>query len=567
MKIKNPISITLVLLFILSTNCQDSFLDVQPTTSLSANELSTKEGLEGALIGSYSMLMGRTSFINDSSNWIWGSIMGGDANKGTVEADNAPLNEVQAYAVQSNNGAVLDKYSYLYEGIARANNTLRLLEVAEESVTEATLLKITAEARFLRGHFYFELKKAFNNTPYVDENWDETSPVPNNQDLWQFIEADFEFAYTNLPETHKEYGRANKWAAGTYLGKTYLYQQKYAAAKPLFDALIANGNTTRGQAYNLVPYYADAFRAPNDNNEESIFAAQAAVGTGSVVNANLGLVLNFPHGGSGRPGGCCGFFQPSFDLANSYRTQANGLPYLDNSFNEPDKAILNDMGLSSTDSFQVDKGNLDPRLDHTIGRRGIPYLDWGLHPGKNWIRDQAYGGPYSPKKFSYYEEGIGTENDASSWTPAFTSVNYNLIRFADALLMAAEVEIELNNLDIALDYINRVRNRAKNSPIPNAEANYVIQPYPAFTSQAEARRAVRLERKLELGMEGHRFFDLVRWGIAAETLNPYLQHENQFITPPFQGATFTAGKNEYLPIPQTEIDLQGSEVLQQNSGY
>jgi len=229
--------------------------------------------------------------------------------------------------------------------------------------------------------------------------------------------------------------------------------------------------------------------------------------------------------------------------------------------------LKTDLGLTSTDDFTPDTGNLDPRLDHAIGRRGIPYLDWGPHPGASWIRSQAYGGPYSPKKFSYYQSGSGVENDVSSWTPGYTAVNYNIIRFADVLLLAAEAEIELNNLDKALEYINRVRIRAMNSALPDADANYVINTYNSFSSQAEARTAVRFERKLELSGEGHRFYDLVRWGLAEQVLNAYLQHERQFLSPPFLGAQFIAGKNEYLPIPQNEIDLQGEDVLIQNPGY
>ena len=130
------------------------------------------------------------------------------------------------------------------------------------------------------------------------------------------------------------------------------------------------------------------------------------------------MVLNYPHGSAGpeRPGGCCGFFQPSFELVNSYRTDGSGLPLLDGSYNSGSNAVKDDMGVGSGDNFTPDAGNLDPRLDHSVGRRGIPYLDWGPHPGVDWIRDQPYGGPYSPKKFIYYKAGVGSENDGSSWT-------------------------------------------------------------------------------------------------------------------------------------------------------
>ncbi|MDN5213545.1 RagB/SusD family nutrient uptake outer membrane protein [Fulvivirgaceae bacterium BMA12] len=580
MKITKLISLTLLVLVISTVACKDSFLEVAPTGSLGEAELSTAAGLEGSLIATYSMLLGRAGangianpFYSDASNWFWGSVLGGDANKGTNAGDQSQVNEIQAFSVQTNNSSVAQKYTILYEGIARANSTIRLAGMAEEGVSEAVKTRIIAEARFLRGHYYFDMKKNFNNTPYVDESWDGIEPVTNDADLWPMIEADFQFAFNNLPETQSEVGRANKWAAGAYLGKTFLFQEKFSEAKGIFDQVITSGVTTGGQPYDLVPFYADAFRSTNDNSEESVFAAQAAAGTGSVQNANANMVLNFPHGTAGpdRPGGCCGFFQPSFDLANSFRTDANGLPLLDNSYNDPANALVTDLGLQSGDAFTPDDGNLDPRLDHSIGRRGIPFLDWGPHPGFDWIRDQAYGGPYSPKKFMYYQAGEGTENDASSWTPGYTAVNYNIIRFADVLLMAAEAEAELNNLPAALALVNRVRTRAINSPVQNAggsdAANYVINTYTAFANQDEAITAVRFERKLELSGEGHRFYDLVRWGIASDVLNAYLQHEDQFLNSPFAGASFTANKNEYLPIPQNEIDLQGKDVLKQNNGF
>jgi hypothetical protein len=549
------------------TSCSDEFLDVPPTGSLSSAELSSKAGLEGSLIATYSMLLGRSGFYSDSSNWFWGSVRGGEANKGTNAGDQSQVNEIQAYAAQTNNASVFEKYRTCYEGVARANATLKLLAVAQDNVSEDVKTRIEAEAKFLRAHFYFELKKNFNDTPYVDENWDEISPVSNNVDLWGFIEADLKHAYDNLPEMQSDAGRANKWAAGAYYGKCLLFQGKFAEAKTVLNNVVDNGTTPNGTPYGLNADYATAFRSTNDNSQESVFAAQAAAGTGSIENANGGLVLNFPNG-PGAPGGCCGFFQPSFELANSFRTDANGLPLLDGSYNSAANKLKTDMGVEADDPFTVDAGNVDTRLDHSIGRRGIPYLDWGPHPGKLWIRDQPYAGPYAPKKFIYYQGGIGVENDGSSWTPGYTAVNYNIIRFSDVMLMAAEAEIESNgDLGRALDLINQIRQRASNSLIADSPANYNVGLYSSFGSQAEARTALRFERKLELSGEGHRMYDLVRWGVAAAELTKYLSIDGPQLNAPFAGATFDAGTDEYLPIPQDEIDLLGADVLIQNPGY
>jgi hypothetical protein len=232
------------------------------------------------------------------------------------------------------------------------------------------------------------------------------------------------------------------------------------------------------------------------------------------------------------------------------------------------------MGLLSTQPFTPDAGPIDPRLDWTAGRRGIPYLDWGPHPGLAWIRLQSWGGPYAPKKWVYYKSDEGTFIDGSSWTPGYTALNVEIIRFADVLLMAAECEVEVGSLERARELVNRVRARAanpngwvKNEDGSNA-ANYVIGLYNnPWVDRNLARDAVRFERKLELGMEGHRFFDLVRWGIAQQTLNAYMAHENENLPArTFLGGSFDP-HNVRMPIPQFEIDLLGADVLRQNPGY
>lgn len=568
----------ITVLMTLFFSCKESFLEKPATGAVSEGLLTSTKGLEGALIAVYGQINGKGAGgrMASPSNWVWGSIRGGDANKGTDPGDFSDINPIQRYEYQSTQGVILDKWNGNYEGVARANAVLRLVAKADPDVTDATKTRITAESRFLRGHYYFELKRAFGNTPYVDETVDYGSgieKVKNDADLWPKIEADFKFAYDNLPVTQDAVGRANKWAAASYLAKTYMFEKKFAEAKALFDLIIASGQTTNGKKYGLVPKYADAFRASNDNNQESVFAVQAAANTGSVNNANPEFDLNWPYNtGANGPGNCCGFFQPSFEMVNAHRTNANGLPLLDGSYNTAANAVVTDMGLLSKDKFTPDAGNLDPRLDHSVGRRGIPFLDWIDHPGADWIRNQANGGPYSPKKFAYYKTDVGSLQDNSSWTPGYTAINYAVIRFADVLLMAAEAEVEVGTLEKAREYVNMVRARAAN---PDGfvmkggapAAKYVISTYKtAWTDKETARSAVRFERKLELNLEGHRFFDLVRWGIAEKELNAYLTYEAARLTGALGTAKFTA-KYELLPIPQGQIDLQGTDVLKQNPGF
>lgn len=579
MRYKNKLSIigATAALSVFAVSCQDKFLEVPVTGQLSGTLLSSKAGIEGSLISAYSILNGRGDRLAAAANWVWGGIRGGDANKGTDPGDFSTINPIQRFETIST-GDVGGTWQRKYEGISRANATLRLLAGNAPDVTAADKTRITAEARFLRGYYYFDLKRLFNNTPYIDETMDYGAgidKVANNVELYPKIEADLKFAYDNLPETQAAVGRINKWGAASLLAKVYLYQKKYAEAKALFDLIIANGKTSNGKKYALMANFADLFKAANDNNEESIFATQAAANTGNVNNANPEFDLNFPYNtGPNGPGNCCGFNQPSFEYVNSFRTSATGLPLLDGSYNSAANEVKNDQGVPSKTAFTPDAGRLDPRLDHTVGRRGVPYLDWQDHPGQDWIRNQPNGGPYSPKKFTYYRSDVGKFQDNSSWTPGYTALNFPIIRFADVLLMAAEAEIEVGTLPKALEYTNMVRKRAANpagfvTKGGAPAANYVIAEYPAtvFASKESARAAVRFERRLELGDEGHRFFDLVRWGIAEPTLNAYFAYEGTKLPTALGGSKFTANQDEYLPIPQAQIDIQGKDVLKQNAGY
>lgn len=585
-----PIVLALVMgLSILPFSCKENFLEVPVTGELDETQVQSLDGLEGLLIGTYSVLNGRgNDWHAGASNWMWGSIRGGEANKGTNAGDFNSMNPVQRFELDAVNSNVNYKWSGSYEGVSRANSVLANIANVDDA-SEDDIKRITAEARFLRAHYYFELKKHFQNVPWVDETMtdSEAADVGNKEDIWPKIQADFEHAYTNLPETQSDVGRANKWAAASYLGKALLYQKKYDEAKVIFDEVISKGMTSNGKKYGLVPRFEDVFKGENENHEESIFAFQAAAGTGDVNNTNVDLAMNYPYNtGPDGPGECCGFYAPSFELINSYRTDANGLPYLDGSYKES-LELVNDQGIASNQEFTPDQGNLDPRLDLTIGRRYIQFLDWMPHPGADWIRDQSYAGPYTQKKYSYRKSDRGVYQDGSSWTPGYHAINFMIIRYADVLLMAAEAEIEAGSISKAIEYINQVRTRAANpssfvkgkltgftngdfkEPILDFSkdaANYVIGNYPTTLSKSEATAALRFERKLELALEGQRFFDLVRWGVDVEEVNEYLTYESKKLPTNLSGATYTA-TDAYLPIPQRQIDLQGADVLDQNDGY
>ena len=409
--------------------------------------------------GTVASLGGGNAWACSPDNWLWGSIGGVDAHKGSDAGDQAAMVPVANFSIDPSSGLLNDKWRAVYEGITRCNNVLKILPKVTD-MKDADKTQVQAQVRFLRAHYYFDLKKLFNMVPYLDETTTDLK-TPNATDIWPKIETDFKYAYDNLPATQADLGRANKWAAGTYLAKTYLYEKKYTEAKALFDPVITTGVTSGGLKYDLNPVFANNWRPEFEKtNAEAVFDVQMAAntGAGSIANANQGDMLNHPYGNS--PFGCCGFYQPTQDLVNSYRTDINGLPLLDTYNQSP---VKSDQGISSATAFTPDAGNLDPRLDWTAGRRGLPYLDWGIHPGQAWIRDQFYSGPFAPKKNIVWKSTQTTYRDNSSWAPG-NAINVHVIRFADVLLMAAEAEAQLGNLGQALTYVNRVRNRIATHP-------------------------------------------------------------------------------------------------------
>ena len=572
------ISLFILAAIILTVGCNKQFLHQDTTGLLTEGQAQTKKGAQQFLIGSYAALKG-SGWEGGGSNWVYGSIVGGEANKGSDAGDQANIVPIQQYAPLPTNNFFNIKWSALYEGIARCNSTIRIVtSLSANDIADADKSQMLAEARFLRGFYHFEAKKMWNKIPYVDETINvSNAKVPNTTDAWPKIMEDLDFAMKNLAVKPNAIGRINKWGATAIYAKALLFQGKYAEARPIFTDVINNGRTSGDVKYALAPTFHDLFNADKDNDPlvraESVFAFEASINDGSGgANANYDMILNFPYNGG--PGTCCGFFQPSFEFVNSFRTNAEGLPLLDGSYNTGANQVKNDQGLESTDAFTPDAGNLDPRLDWTVGRRGIPYLDWGNYPGKSWIRDQGNGGPYAPKKNAYYKAQQGKLTDGTNWTSGLTATNYKIIRFADVLLMAAECEIDGGGtLEKAREYVNLVRARAAKpgASVPAAAATYVINEYTTpWTVAADAKAAVRFERKLELGMEGHRFFDLVRWGIADVALNAFLSYEKPKLSAGYGSATFTKGKNEYFPIPQTQIDLHtsgGASTLLQNPGY
>ncbi len=567
------LAILLGLILALPFSCKEDFLDVSPNGSLSADILATKDGVNNLLIGAYGMVDGVSSsgfgWEAASSNWVYGSIRGLEANKGTDSGDQPDINPIQTYSEAATNPYLNVKWRSVYEGISRCNQALTVLAVAETNGTvtadEATSFRLQAQT--LRGYYHFEAWRMWTNIPYVDETTDLTT-ITNTADVTDKILADLQ-AGTALPNNMDQIGRFNGTVARVLYAKALMQMKKdYAKAQVELQWVVDNGTAPDGSAIGLEANYGDIFDAANRNGVEAIYTVQYSVNDGSGGwNGGWGEVLNFPYkGNNGSPGGCCGFFQPSYDLVNSFKVDANGLPLLDNSYTTD--PLADDKGLTINDPFTPDSRPVDPRLDWTVGRRGIPYLDWGPHTGQDWVRDQSYAGPYSPKKQVYKKSQQGTLTEVGNWTSGWTANGYRLIRYADVLLLLAECQIENNDLEGARANVNLIRARAanpdswvKNDDGSNA-ANYVIGLYNTpWTSADAARTALRMERKLELGMEGHRYFDLQRWGNVESELNRALDFERSKLNLLYGSATVGSEDVNY-PVPQAQIDLTQGRLEQ-----
>lgn len=527
------------------------------------------------------------------------------------------------------------KWREVYEAISRCNSAITVINsaLAEGNIDLTHADLFLKQAKSLRGWYHFEAWRMWKMIPYVDEKTDPVT-VSNKMDIRSKIIADLTEGST-LPDNMGQVGRFNGTVVKVLMAKALMQMYNdYAGALPmLLDA--RDGTKPDGSPIGLAPTYVEIFDIVNRNGIEAIYTVQYSVNDGSGGwNGGWGEVLNFPYkpAGDSPGGGCCGFFQPTQELVNSFRT-IGGLPLLDNSYNSATNQILRDQGVAGGglwDSTRIydtnpfpespwfylfgnqgctvnnpalpykdlgymslianNKGNnpntnpdawslkwtednskpVDPRLDWTVGRRGIPYWDWGGHTGSDWIRDQTFAGPYSPKKQVYKKSQENQYTEVGNWTSGWTANGYRMIRFADVLLLLAECQIETGDLAGALVNINMVRNRAANpagfvmeSDGITPAATYDVKPYPLFPDQTYARNALRMERKLELGMEGHRWFDLNRWGITETELNRVLTYEKTMLWGNAMYGNATVGPEvDSYPIPQIQIDMSNGNLVQ-----
>lgn len=541
--------------------------------------LATYEGVDALLIGAYSMLDGVSqdfAWEAATSGWLYGSIRGIESNKGTDSGDGVhDLSAIVTFNERPRNSYLNAKWRSLYEAISRCNTTLSAAGAAFESgsIAENEYQLFYRQARALRGFYHLEAWRLWADrtssiyVPYVHEYTDQRT-LTNTEDIRDRIIEDLTEG-TKLPNSMIQVGRFNKTVSQVFLAKALMQMYgRYEEALILLTDVEENGCNPAGQKAGLHPFFGEIFDAEFRNCVESIYTVQYSVNDGSGgMNGGQGEVLNFPYKPGGSPAGCCGFFQPTQDFVNSFRTNPEGLPYQD-SYNS--ESVNNDQGLTPEDPFTEYPGNLDPRLDWSVGRRGIPYWDWGEHTGSDWIRDQSFAGPYSPKKQVYKKSQEGVYTEVGSWTSGYTANGYRMIRFADVVLLKAECEAMTGYDDLGLGEVNAIRTRASNpegfvkeSDGITPAANYVIGLYPGFADSQYALKAIRFERKLELGLEGHRYYDLQRWEMVVTELNRILEFEK---TMPWgrshYGNALVEDEDVNFPIPQRQIDLSNGGLVQ-----
>ncbi len=569
------------------TGCGDDFLENKPQGSLSDGVMTSTEAIDLLVNSAYAGLTGFTNeqgdpWVRPTSNWSFGEVRSDNAYKGGGgEGDLWDVHAMETFQVQSNNGNLDGKWFNLYSLISRCNAALRVLNSADPSVVTVKDSRI-AEMKVLRSHFYFELVRLFNKVPYMDENLPEADyvNVPNDEfsreEHLARIAEELILASKSLPERQSEVGRINKNIALAYAAKVKLYQayeqdpSTHAVVnvnQELLKEVVELINQVKG--YGLLPDFQGLDLVANENGVESVWAIQYSMndGSGDAGRVNWSNLLNSPGGNSPYHGD--GFFLPSQDLINAYQTDENGLPVFDYQ-TRPDYSVVTFIDDEHQTLSNIEPA-VDPRLDFVVGRPTITYKTYKETPCQSWVRDRGVYGHNCAKRFWVSPE---SPDMYQGWPWGASQLNWQIIRYADLLLYKAEALIELggDNLEEARKLINEVRGRAMNSEYvkdfnnpDKYAANYKIGLYPAAGwTQDYARKALRTEMRLEKALEGERFFDLVRWGIAKEVMTSYFNAEkNTRIY--YQGAVFDNGE-EYYPIPVAQYNFSLGKYTQ-NPGY
>lgn len=563
-------SVLTVLALVGTTSCSDFLDDQKPQGVLDSDMVKDPSNVDNLVISAYAVFTTAEDINSSFSMWNF-DVRSDDAYKGgngTSDGDVFHQLEIEQ-GVLTTNWNINDMWVRLYNCISRVNSAISVLETTSDSYQlKAQRL---GEMKFLRAYAHFLLKRLYKNIPFImdanlkQEDYNTLSNTEfTNDEGWQQIINDVEYAYSVLPVKQTDKGRPSKAAAAAFLTKAYLYKayrQDNAASNRVTsinreDLLkvieYSNPDIYSAGGFDLEPDFHNNFRPETqyENGVESIWAMQYSINDGTKygnLNWSYGLIVpNIP----GVTDGGCDFYKPSQNLVNAYRTDADGHPFID-TFNNKDYDLTQDA---------------DPRLFLTVGLTGLPYefnSKYMMDASATWSRSNGLYGYYVTLKQNV-DPDCGYLVKGSWWG---TPMNRIVFRYADVLLERAEAYAQLNETGEAIKLVNKIRKRAKQSTgmIANYPSDYGVKfnisTYNGTYSQEDALKIVKMERRLEMGMESERFFDLVRWGEAEKVLNKYFAEETNNCSI-YGDAHFTADKNEYLPIPFSQVAASDGHYTQ-----
>lgn len=568
-------SVLTVLALVGTTSCSDFLDDQKPQGVLDSDMVKEPSNVDNLVISAYAVFTTAEDVNSSFSMWNF-DVRSDDAYKGgngTSDGDVFHQLEIEQ-GVLTTNWNINDMWVRLYNCISRVNSAISVLETTSDSYQLKD--QRLGEMKFLRAYAHFLLKRLYKNIPFImdanlkQEDYNTLSNTEfNNDEGWQQIINDVEYAYSVLPVKQTDKGRPSKAAAAAFLTKAYLYKA-YRQDDPSSNQVTSinrddllkvieysNPDIYSAGGFDLEADFHNNFRPETqyENGVESIWAMQYSINDGTKngnLNWSYGLIVpNIP----GVTDGGCDFYKPSQNLVNAYRTDADGHPFID-TFNNKDYDLIQDA---------------DPRLFLTVGLTGLPYefnSKYMMDASSTWSRSNGLYGYYVTLKQNV-DPDCGYMVKGSWWG---TPMNRIVFRYADVLLERAEAYAQLNETGEAIKLVNKIRLRAKQSTgmIANYPSDYGVKfnisTYNGSYSQEDALKIVKMERRLEMGMESERFFDLVRWGEAEKVLNKYFAEETNNCSI-YGDAHFTANKNEYLPIPFSQVAASDGHYTQNIGGW
>ena len=558
---------TVLGLALVCAGCSDFLEDQVPQGTIDNETLQNPEYVDNLIISAYAIWITAEDINSSFTMWNY-DVRSDDAYKGgngTEDGDVFHTLEI-SQGIMTTAWNISDMWQRLYNCISRANTALQLLNQVDETVYPLKQQRI-AEMRFLRGHGHFLLKQLYKKIVFAnDENLspEEYNNLSNttysNDEGWQLIADDFQFAYDHLPDTQADKGRPTKAAAAAYLAKTYLYKA-YRQDNPENNEVTGiNADDLKkviqyteksimtAGGYGLESDFHNNFRPEPqyENGVESLWAMQYSMNDGTTYgNCNWGYGLIVPNIPGVTDGGC-DFYKPSQNLVNAFKTDADGHPFFD-TFNDAD--------------YEMTSDNADPRLFLTVGMSGLPYEfneNYMMDRTSTWSRSNGLYGYYVTLKQNVDPDCDYIIKGNGYWG---SSMNHIVLRYADVLLMRAEALIQLNDgrIDEAVSLINEVRNRAKQSTamISNYPADYHVmfnvQPYSGAYSQEEALKMLKFERRVELAFEGLRLFDLYRWKELDKAV-ANIENERTMYGLAYEARKFNGERDYVWPLPTAELD-------------